>query len=149
MATERANPYGVFNFRVEFDNGVVGTFSEVTGLDSEQGVIEYRTGEDPPVMQQHPGIAKFAHVVCKRGIVGGDQLWKWRKQVFDGIGNIDDSEGKSTVTVHLLNEKRESVITWKLIKAWPMKLTGPSLAANKNEVAMESIELVHEGIEVG
>ena len=99
-----------------------------------------------PVMKKIPGIRKHANVVLKRGIVGTPNLWAWRQQVMDGIGNIDDSEGKATVTVHLLNEKRESVAAWKLVKAWPVKWVGPSLAASKNETAVETLELAHEGI---
>lgn len=148
MAIERANPYGVFNFRIEFENGVIGTFSEITGLDTEHGVIEYRTGDEAPTMRKIPGLEKHPQVVCKRGLVGADKLWKWRQQVIDGIGNVDDSEGKTTVTVHLLNEKRDPVITWTLKKAWPVKWSGPALASGKNEVAMETLELAHEGIVV-
>ncbi|HET7539657.1 MAG TPA: phage tail protein [Polyangiaceae bacterium] len=145
MAT-RANPYGVFNFKVDFANGVTASFSEVSGLDSEQGVIEYRTGEDDTVMSKHPGLRKHSNVVLKRGIIGTTNLWAWREQVMNGIGNTDDTEGKAQVTVHLLNEKREPVVTWKLNKAWPVKWVGPSLAASKNETALETLELAHEGI---
>ncbi len=146
MATQRKNPYGVYNFKLEFDNGIIASFSEVSGLDSEQGVIDYRTGEDDTVMSKIPGIRKHSPVVCKRGHIGTGDLWGWRAQVMAGIGNADDSEGKATVTVHLLNEKRESVVAWKLIKAWPSKWVAPSLAASKSETAVETLELVHEGI---
>ena len=146
MATPRQNPYGVFNFKLEFDNGITASFSEVSGLDSEQGIIDYRTGEDDTVMRKIPGVRKHSPVVCKRGHIGTGDLWAWRAQVMAGIGNADDSEGKATVTVHLLNEKRESVVAWKLVKAWPSKWVAPALAASKNETAVETLELVHEGI---
>src|SRR5688572_12811731 len=133
MAVERQNPYGAFNFRVEFDNGILAAFSEVTGLDSEQGVIDYRTGDEETVTRKIPGIRKHPNVVMKRGIIGSDNLFKWRDEIVRGIGNVDDTEGKTTVKIHLLNEKREVVATWKLKKAWPVKWMGPAMAASKNE----------------
>jgi phage tail-like protein len=149
MTIERQNPYGVFNFRVEFDNNVIAAFSEVSGLDTEQGVIEYRTGDEDTVMRKIPGIRKHPNVVLKRGMIAAPNLFAWRKQVMDGIGNLDDTEGKTLVTIHLLNEKRDQVVfTWKLRKAWPVKWAGPALAAGKNEAAVETLELAHEGIAV-
>jgi phage tail-like protein len=148
MATERANPYGTFNFKVEFESGVIAAFSEISGLDTEQGVIEYRTGDEDTVMRKIPGIRKHPNVVLKRGIIGALNLFEWRKQVMDGIGDATDEEGKTTVTIHLLDEKRVSVATWKLKKAWPVKWAGPTFGAGKNEAAIETLELAHEGIEM-
>jgi len=147
MAIARNNPYGVFNFKVEFGNGLTAAFSEISGLDSEQGIIEYRTGDEETVMRKISGIRKHPNVVMKRGIVGTDAFWKWRKQIEQG--KTEDAEGRTPlVTVHLLNEKRESVVTWKIKNAWPCKLSGPALAAGKNETALESLELAHEGIDI-
>lgn len=148
MTVERINPYGSFNFRVEFENGVIAAFSEVSGLDTEQGVIDYRTGDEETVMRKIPGLRKHPNVMLKRGIVGGTGLFAWRKQVADGIGNLDDSEGKTTVAIHLLDEKRNVVATWKLKKAWPVKWSGPALGSSKNEMAIESLELAHEGLDM-
>lgn len=146
---ERVNPYSVFNFRVEFESGVVvGTFSEVSGLDTEQGVIEYRTGDEDTVMRKIPGLRKHSNVVLKRGVIGAVDLTAWRRQVEDGIGDASDEEGKTSVSVHLLDEKRAPVVTWKLRKAWPSKWVGPGLASSKNETALETLELCHEGIEM-
>ncbi|MEQ8279528.1 MAG: phage tail protein [Deltaproteobacteria bacterium] len=148
MAVERNNPYGSFNFRVEFDNGIIAAFSEVSGIDSEQGVVEYRTGDEDTVMRKIPGIRKHPNVVLKRGVIGASDLFRWRDEVVGGIGNADDSEGKTSVKIHLLDEKRGVVATWKLKKAWPVKWMGPAMAANKNETALETLELAHEGIEM-
>jgi phage tail-like protein len=146
---ERANPFSVFNFRLEFETGVVvGNFSEVSGLDTEQGVIDYRTGDEDTVMRKIPGLRKHSNVVLKRGIIGQVNLAAWRKQVEEGIGDQGDTEGKTSVSVHLLDEKRTPVVTWKLRKAWPMKWVGPTLNAAKNETALETLELCHEGIEM-
>ena len=148
MTVERTNPYGSFNFRVEFENGVIAAFSEVSGLDTEQGVIDYRTGDEDTVMRKIPGLRKHPNVMLKRGIVGGKNLFDWRRQVSEGIGNVEDSEGKTTVAIHLLDEKRNVVATWKLKKAWPVKWSGPGLGSSKNEMAIETLELAHEGLDM-
>ncbi|WP_437983207.1 phage tail protein [Sorangium sp. So ce117] len=150
MATKREIPYSGFNFKVTVSGGssgtITGKFSEVSGLDTDQDVIEYRSGEDPTLgMTKIPGLAKYPNVVLKRGILGVIDLWTWRKKVIDGIG---DPDRKATVTVELLDEKRTTVMTWKITNAWPAKWTGPSLAGNKGETVIESLELAHEGITV-
>jgi phage tail-like protein len=148
MPKERKNPYGVFNFRVDFANGVSMNCSEISGLDAEQ-VIAYRTGADETVPHKIPGLQKYPNVVLKRGIIGTDNIWKWRALIIQGLGGDDvENEARTTVHIHLLDEKREPVVTWKVKKAWPVKWAGPALAANKNETAMESLELAHEGIEI-
>ncbi|KYG03517.1 hypothetical protein BE21_04585 [Sorangium cellulosum] len=145
IATERKNPYSVFNFTVECkDRSFEGGFSEVSGLDTEQGVIEYRTGEEETVMHKLPGLRKHANLVLKRGIVGKLGLMKWREEVSSG----EVEKARSDVTVHLCNEKHEKVVTWTIRNAWPVKWVGPSLAASKNETAVETLELAHEGIKM-
>lgn len=147
MPIERKNPYGGFNFTVEFDNGVTASFSEVSGLDAEQEVITYRTGAEDTVLHKLPGLQKYPNVVLKRGIIGTANIWKWRQDIIKGAGGDDvETDGRTTVRIHLLNEKREQVVTWTIKKAWPVKWAGPSLSATKNETSIEALELAHEGI---
>src|SRR4051794_39157198 len=115
---DRTNPYGVFNFKVEFENGIIAAFSEITGLDNETEVFKYRTGADSPVQRPVPGLQKFPNLVMKRGIIGTSKLWEWRNQVIQGIGDTD-TEGRTTITIHLLNEKRAVVATWVVTNAFP------------------------------
>src|SRR6185312_8408692 len=133
MAKERNNPYGAFNFIVDFPGGAKGAFSEVSGIDTEQGVIEYRNGNEDTVMRKLPGIRRHPHLVLKRGIIGKLDLWKWRDDIV--TGKVDTSD----VTVHLQNEKHEDVAVWHLTNAWPMKWAGPALGASKNETAIETL----------
>lgn len=147
MPIERKNPYGVFNFRVDFANGVTANFSEISGLDAEQEIITYRTGNEDTVPHKMPGLKKFPNLVLKRGIIGTANIWKWRELIMDGLGGDDvENEAKTTVHVHLLDEKKQPVVTWEVKRAWPSKWSGPTLAASKNETAMESLELAHEGL---
>ena len=92
---DRSTPYGVFNFSVEVDGETItGSFSEVSGLDSEQGIIEYREGNEEVVLHQISGIRKHPHLVLKRGMAtgsssgsaNGTSLWDWRKKVEDEGG---------------------------------------------------------------
>lgn len=151
MATERENqnPYSNFNFIVEKDGVEIAAFSEVTGLDSENTPIEYREGADATnAMRQLPGIEKYSHIQLKRGITGSLALWDWRKEVRDGGSAFPPS---STVTVKLLNEKHERdkpAMVWTITNAWPTKLTGPSLMAKGNDVAIEQLDLAHERIDI-
>jgi phage tail-like protein len=146
MATVfRADPYAVFNFEVVIqgisDDGkaVKGAFSEVTGLDMEITPIDYRTGPEDIVVRKLPGLKKFPNIVLKRGIIGDPALWNWI--LLGANGQTDRKQG----SVILLNENHEEVMRWNFQRAWPSKYTGPQLGATKSEVALESLELAHEG----
>jgi phage tail-like protein len=150
MATERPNPYPNFNFIVEADGlGELGAFCEVSGLDSENTPIEYREGADATnAPRKLPGIEKYSNVQLKRGITGSMALWNWRKQVRDGSATVSPG---LTVRVKLLNENHDEgapAMTWVLHGAWPTKITGPSLNAKGNEVAIEQVDLVVERLDI-
>ena len=150
MATERPNPYPNFNFIVEADGvGKLGAFCEVTGLDSENTPIEYREGADATnAPRKLPGIEKYSNVQLKRGITGSVALFNWRKQVRDGSATASPG---LTVRVKLLNENHDEgapAMTWVLHGAWPTKITGPSLNAKGNEVAIEQVDLVVERLDI-
>jgi phage tail-like protein len=150
MATPRPNPYSNFNFIVEADGiGPLGAFSEVTGLDSENTPIEYREGADPTNgPRKQPGVEKYSNVQLKRGVTGTLALWNWRKQVRDGSSTAPPS---ATVRVKLLNENHEEgspAMTWVLYGAWPMKITGPTLNAKGNDIAIEQVDLVVERLDI-
>ena len=147
MPVERDNPYGNYNFIVEItgvDNPPHAGFSEVSGLGMEVTPIEYRAGSDKTnTTRKIPGLSKFANVVLKRGITGSTAMYEWMKDVRDGSDSI-----RQDVTIRMLDEQRQPVITWKLSNAWPAKICGPELKATGNEVAIESFELTHEGVTI-
>ncbi|XXT22765.1 phage tail protein [Sorangium sp. So ce429] len=148
MATRA--PYNAFNFKVQFQGGgapsVQGGFTEVSGLESEQDVVEYRSGDQKPdETMKIPGLSKKPNLVLRRGIIGTPDLFTWRKQVIEGL--TDANRQAASVTIQLMDEKGASpVMTWTLRRAWPVKWTGPSLAANRSETAVESIEIAYEEI---
>lgn len=119
-----------------------GAFSEVTGLGVEITPIEYRTGAEDVTVRKLPGLRKFTNIVLKRGIIGDTTLWNWLKEAMQGqVRRVD-------LFIILLNESREEVMRWHVRRAWPCKWTGPSLNAKANEIAIESLEICHEGIEL-
>ena len=151
MATPRkdGNPYSNFNFIVEVGGQQVAAFSEVSGLDSETTPIEYREGADATnAMRQLPGIEKYTNVQLKRGIAGDLALWDWRKDARDGGSAFS---ARTNVVIKLLNETHDEgapAMTWTLTNAWPTKITGPTLTAKGNEIAIEQLDLAHERLEI-
>lgn len=136
-------PLPVFHFTVSWGGARVG-FSEVTGLTQENQAIEYRDGSFPEYSSiKMPGLRKFSNVTLKRGIVRSDnEFFKWLSTI--KLNTVE----RRDVVVSLLNEAHEPVMVWKLHNAFPVKVEGPQLKASGNEVAIESIELAHEGLEL-
>lgn len=140
-------PLPKFHFQLDWGGTRIG-FTEVSGLDFETEVIEYREGSSPTYNKtKMPGLTKFSNVTLKRGTFLGDfeffEQWK-KTQLFQ--------EGKEKfrrdVTIRLLDEEHQPVISWTLSKAWPSKIQSSDLKADANEVAIETMELVHEGLSI-
>ncbi len=119
-------------------------FSEVTGLTQENQAIEYRDGSFLEYSSiKMPGLRKFNNVTLKRGILKSDfDFAKWLTTI--KLNTVD----RRTLIVSLLNEEHQPVMVWKVMNAFPVKVEGPQLKASGNEVAIESIELAHEGLEL-
>lgn len=139
----RNDPFRSFNFLVEIDGLKPSGFSEVSGLSGENEAVEYRNGDEITHVRKLPGLTKYGNITLKRGFTdGAKELWQWRKLVIDG--KTDRRSGSIT----LLNEARDPAMRWVFREAWPRKLDGPSFNAKNNEVAIESLELVVEVLEV-
>lgn len=136
-------PLPSFHFQVEWGGKRIG-FSEVSGLNVEVQAIEYRDGASPIYsVQKMPGIPKYGNITCKRGIVAKDgEYAAWLNTI-----QLNQAERRD-VTVSLLNEKHEPVMVWKARNAFPVKIEGPGLKSTGNEVAIESLEIAHEGLSV-
>lgn len=140
---ERTDPYRGFSFIVAVNSRPIGGFSEVTGLIADGDAIEYREGEDlPHTVRKLPGLRKYPNVTLKRGYSPRDEVWRWLENI--ASGQVE----RRLVSIELLNEDRRPVISWHLENAWVHKVEGPQFKAAANEVAMESAELVHEGLTV-
>jgi len=134
-------PIPVFHFKVEWGGKNVG-FSEASGLTQELQLIEYRDGNSPDYSTiKMPGLHKYNNITLKRGVMKGDnEFFKWLNTV--KLNTIE----RRDLTISLLNEKHEAVMVWKAHNAFPVKVEGPGLKASGNEVAIESIEIAHEGL---
>lgn len=138
-------PLPKFYFSVRFgsqDNTV--SFQEVSGLETETQPIEYRHGDNKLFSTiKMPGIAKFGNVTLKKGIfVNDNNFWKWFEDI--KMNNIK----RETVTIQLLDERGKPTMTWTLSNAWPTKITATDMRADANEVAVETLELIHEGLTI-
>ncbi|HXS56371.1 MAG TPA: phage tail protein [Hanamia sp.] len=138
-------PLPKFHFELEWGGTRLG-FTEVTGLDFETEVIEYREGNLPTYNKtKQPGLTKYTDVTLKRGIILDDLEFftQWEKTaMFQEI----NQQYRRTVTIKLLNEEHKAIIVWTLAKAWPSKIQSTDLKADGNEVAIETLTFVHEGL---
>ena len=136
-------PLPVFHFQVEWGGTNLG-FSEVSGLTIENQAIEYRDGLSPEYsVVKMPGMPKFSNITLKRGIVPADnEFFAWLNTA--ALNKIE----RRDLVISLLNEEHAPVMTWKVKNAFPVKVEGPGLKATGNEVAIESIELAHEGLTI-
>ena len=134
-------PLPVFHFQVEWSGTNLG-FAEVSGLNMETQVIEYRDGASPEYgARKMPGIPKYGNITLKRGIVPDDnEFFAWLNTT--SLNTVE----RRDLTISLLNEAHEPVMTWKAKNAFPVKIEGPGLKSTGNEVAIESIEVAHEGL---
>jgi phage tail-like protein len=143
MATgERDDPFGTFNFLVEIDGVTRAGFSECSGITMETDPIEYRNGNEDITVRKLPGLKKFGNITLKRGFTKDKGLWDWRKKVLDG------QTERQSGSITLLNEARQASVRWNFREAWPRKLDGPTFNAKTNEAAIETLEIVCEGVEM-
>lgn len=136
-------PMPKFHFQVKWDSEVM-SFQEVSGLDVEAQPIEYRAGDSKTFSTvKMPGIKKFGNVTMKKGVFKSDnKFWDWFSEIKMNVIK------RKPVTISLLDEEGNPTMVWTLANAWPSKITGTDLKSDGNEVAVESIEIVHEGLTI-
>jgi phage tail-like protein len=138
-------PLPKFRFEVDLGMGLRSIqFQEVSGLDTESQVIEYRKNNSPLFStQKMPGIAKYGNVTMKKGVfVNDNAFWDWHKQI--SMNTIQ----KRTIVIKLLDESGNATMQWQLSNAWPTKITSTDLKADGNEVAVDTIEISHESLTI-
>ncbi len=138
------DPLVGFNFRLELENKGSGYFTEVSGLGSENEVIEQKV-TDPKgheEVKKVPGRLKWGDITLKRGITQDMQLWKWRQSVVNG----DMKTARTNCSIIMMDRNYTDIARWDFKFAWPSKITGPNLKSDSNEFGIEEMVLVHEGI---
>ena len=134
-------PYRNFRFRLEIDGLEAGSFSEVSGFDATFDVAEYRAGDDPAITPTKlPGLIKYGNITLKWGCAETMVLYDWLIDIMEGT--IE----KKTVTLTALDEEGSPAASWRCINAWPVKYTAPDFNGTSSEIAIETIELAHEGL---
>ncbi len=141
---KEVNPLLSFKFALEMAGQIKGFFTEVSGIGSENDVIDHKvvteTGKE--IIHKIPGRLKWTDITLKRGITDSKDVWIWRDQVIQG--KIDDA--RKNVSIIMMNRKDDPVARWDMTNAWPSKVTGPGLKSDSNEIGIEEMVIVHEGI---
>ena len=143
MAGARRDPFKNYSFLVEIDGIASSAFKSVSGLAAEAEVIEYREGSDPVSSSRKlPGRVRYPNVRLSRGLTASRDLWDWWETVVNGTVE------RRNVAITLLDDSRTPVLRWLLRDAWVAKFEAPELDASANEVAIETLELAHERLEL-
>jgi phage tail-like protein len=139
------DPLASYTFALEIQGLTEATFREGAGFDSEQEVIESReVGKGGVVfIKKLPGALKWSNITLRRGMTDSLDLWKWRKKVADG--DIEGARMDGSIVIY--DPKLQEVARYNFKRGWPCKWKGPDLNATANEVAIEELDLAHEGLE--
>lgn len=141
MAGDRKDPYRQFRFRVEIDGITQAGFQDVTFSDTTTDSVEYREGNEPPIFRKLSGLTKYGNITLKWGITDTMDLYNWRKKVID----TGAATARKNMSIILIDEAGADKARWDIVNAWPTKYTPPTFNAKGNEVAIEALEIVHEG----
>jgi phage tail-like protein len=139
----RIDPYANFNFLVEIDGITRAAFQQVSGFDSTIDVIEHREGGDNLTPHKLPGMTKHGNIVLKWGLTDDRELYEWHREAVSG--NVQRKGG----SIIVLDRRGNRVAQWNFREAWPSKWDGPDFNAEGTDVAIETLELAHEGLERG
>jgi phage tail-like protein len=139
-----SDPLVGFNFRLEIEGKLAGYFTEVSGVGSENEIVEHKVVDDKghEIVQKIPGRLKWQDVTLKRGITDKMDIWDWRKLVEEG----KMKDARTNCSIIMMDRNYEDVARWDFVNAWPSKVTGPSVKSDSNEFGVEEVTLVHEGL---
>ena len=143
-ASTQAWPLPSFYFKVSISNVGDISCSEISGLEVEYDVIEYRAGDSQIFTKtKMPGLLKTNEITLKKGIFKDDKaMWDWINKI--KLNTIQ----RESATVSLMDESGSIAKTWKIANVWPKKFTIEGFKADSNTPAFESLILVHEGVTV-
>lgn len=142
MAAARKDPYRNSRFLLEIDGISQAGFSEVTIPDVSAEPIEYREGNEATTVRKIPGLIKYSNIVLKWGITNSLDLYKW----FVDIENGKINSSRKNISILLLDEEGNEATRWNFVQAWPTKYDAPDANAKGNEIAIETLEIAHEGM---
>lgn len=140
---DRKDPYRSCRFLLEISGITQAGFREVTIPDTTQDPIEYREGNEPPTVRKIPGLIKYGNVSLKWGVTDSMDLYNWRKQVEQG----KMKDARRNVAIIIMDEEGNNKARWEFKEAWPTKYDAPDLNATGADIAIETLEIAHEGME--
>ena len=144
--TQREDPLLSFHFGVKIEPWVSegSYFTEVSGLGSETEIVEHKVVNSFGVeaVLKIPGRLKWENITLKRGITSNMDIWKWRQAVEEG----SVADARANGSVYMYDQQGEVVAEWSFFNAWPVKVTGPSIKADSNEIGIEELTIAHERI---
>jgi phage tail-like protein len=150
----RIDPYRAFNFLITLvdtssalttvltvlQSSAVAGFSECSGLEMSMDIEEYKEGGNNGTILRFPTRVKWTNLKLKRGVAVVNDLWTWHYGFAQG--KVQRRDG----VVTLQDERQLPVKQWSFTRGLPIKWTGPSFNASQNNVAIEEIEIAHEGL---
>ncbi|MEK3836608.1 MULTISPECIES: phage tail protein [unclassified Paenibacillus] len=143
MATgKRLDPYRNYRFRIVIDGIQTAAFADATIPDTSTEAVDYREGIDAPHARKLSGLTKFGNITLKKGLTDSLELYNWRKSIEDK-GAL---KNRKSLSIILVDEEGNDKAQWDILEAWPIKYDVSALSAKGNEVSVESMELVHEGV---
>ena len=144
MTNARTDPLIGFHYAVEVQGMVTGYFTECSGLGSEHEVIEHKVVDDKgkEIIMKIPGRVKWENITLKRGTTDNLDIWNWRKKVEDG--DVDGARANGSIV--MFDQHLSEMARWNFENAWPVKVSGPSVKADSNEIGIEELAIAHEGL---
>jgi phage tail-like protein len=137
---DKKNVTGAFRFKIEISGIVEAGFSEVSGLQQETELEEYSEGGLNEYIHRFPKKTKYPTLVFKRGVIQSNELWLWYQGFRSG-------EIKRKSGAIILNNRDGTVMgQWNFVDAYPIKWIGPQLSATRSDIAIETLEIVHNGL---
>ena len=139
------DPLVQFHYAIEIQGVINGYFTECSGLGSEHEVVEHKVvdSKGKEIVQKIPGRLKWENIVLKRGITDNLDIWDWRKKVEDG----KVEEARMNGSIVMMDQELKPVARWNFERGWPVKVTGPKLQSNSNEIGIEELTIAHERLE--
>ncbi len=138
------NPLVSFHYAIDISGVVKGYFTECNGIGSEHEVIEHKIVDDNghQLVQKIPGRLKWENITLKRGITSSMDIWDWRDQVVQG--KVEDARKNGTIT--MFDQELKPIAKWDFERAWPVKVSGPTVKSDSNEFGVEELVITHEGL---
>lgn len=140
----RRDPYPNARFRLQIQGIEQGAFVECAIGDTTTDPIEYRVGTDPGHLRKQPGLTKYGNITLKWGLTDSSELWDWRKKVIDG----DIAAARTNGSIIILDEQGNATVQWNFFDGWPSKYDPADLNAKGNDIAIETLEITHERLEL-